>query len=64
MQQLVAAKWSFEAGHTDAGLEALTSAVHEAQQLVSGLIRAAGMADHSEQVPRAVDTFEVLAEAP
>ena len=35
VQQLAAAKWSFEAGHTDAGLEALTSAVHEAQQLVS-----------------------------
>jgi hypothetical protein len=64
VQQLAAAKWSFEAGHTEAGLEALTSAVHEAQQLVSGLIRAAGMADHSEQVPSAVDMFETLAEPP
>jgi hypothetical protein len=64
VQQLAAAKWSFEAGHTDAGLEALTSAVHEAQQLASGLIRAAGMADHSEQVPSAVDMFETLARPP
>jgi len=64
VQQLAAAKWSFEAGHTDAGLEALTSAIHEAQQLVSGLIRTAGMADHSKQVPRAVNTLETIAEAP
>jgi hypothetical protein len=62
VQQLAAAKWSFEAGQTDAGLETLTLAIHEAQHLVSGLIRAAGMGDHSEQVP-AVDKREALAKA-
>jgi hypothetical protein len=34
----------------DAGLHALTAAVSEAQKLVSGLIRRAGMADRAEQV--------------
>jgi lysylphosphatidylglycerol synthetase-like protein (DUF2156 family) len=64
VQQLAAAKWSFEAGQTAAGLETLTSAVHEAQRLVSGLIRRAGMGDHSERVPSAVDTPGMLGEAP
>ena len=50
IQQMTAAKWSFEAGQTDAGLQALTATVHEAQQLVSGLIRRADMGDRAEPV--------------
>jgi K+-sensing histidine kinase KdpD len=50
IQQMTAAKWAFEAGQTDAGLDALTAAVHDAQQLVSGLIRRADMAERSEPV--------------
>lgn len=51
IQQMSAAKWSFEAGQTDAGLEALTVAVHDAQELVSALIRRADMSNRSEPVP-------------
>jgi glucose-6-phosphate-specific signal transduction histidine kinase len=56
VQRMAAAKWSLEAGQTEAGVQALTTAVHEAQQLVSELIRRADMADHAEQFGGAGDT--------
>lgn len=43
IQQLTAAKWAFEAGRKEAGLEALSTAMGEAQSLVSDLIRRADM---------------------
>jgi glucose-6-phosphate-specific signal transduction histidine kinase len=55
IQRMTAAKWSFEAGQTDAGLQALTTAVQEAQRLVSGLIRRADMGERAEQVAGTVD---------
>ena len=48
IQRMTAAKWSFEAGRTEAGLQALTATVHEAQDLVSELIRRADMGDRAE----------------
>lgn len=48
IQQLAAAKWAFEAGRTEAGLDALTDAVRHAQELVSGLIRRADMGGFTE----------------
>jgi hypothetical protein len=53
IQRMTAAKWSLEAGHTEDGLKALTLAMTEAEQLVSGLIRRAGMGDRSEHLPDA-----------
>jgi glucose-6-phosphate-specific signal transduction histidine kinase len=53
VQRMVAAKWSLEAGQTETGLHALTIAVHEAQQLVSELIRRAEMGDHAERLSAA-----------
>ena len=50
VQRMAAAKWSLEAGQTDAGLEKLTVAVAEAQRLVSELIRRAQMGERAEQV--------------
>ena len=43
IQQLVAAKWALEAGRHEAGLKPLTTAVGNAQELVSDLIRRADM---------------------
>ena len=51
IQRMTAAKWSLEAGRADAGLEALTAAVTEAQQMVSGLIRRADMGARAEYLP-------------
>ena len=48
IQQLAAAKWAFEAGRNEAGLDALTEAVGNAQQLVSDLIRRADMGGVTE----------------
>jgi hypothetical protein len=43
VQGMVAAKWSIEAGRTEAGLSTLDDTVGQAQALVSELIRKAGM---------------------
>lgn len=51
VQRMTAAKWSLEAGHTDAGVEALTVAVAEAHRLVSGLIRRAQIGGRAEETP-------------
>jgi hypothetical protein len=48
----VAAKWSLEAGSIDAGLTTLDDTLNRARELVSGLIRQAGMGDRSEELPR------------
>lgn len=50
VQRMAAAKWSLEAGQTDAGLHKLAVAMAEAQQLVSGLIRRAEMGERAEQI--------------
>jgi hypothetical protein len=51
VQRMTAVKWSLEAGRTEAGLEILTTAVSEAHQLVSDLLRRAEMGDRSEPLP-------------
>jgi hypothetical protein len=48
IQRMTAAKWMLEAGQTEASLTILNTAVADAQQLVSALIRRAGMADRTE----------------
>ena len=48
VQQMTAAKWRLEAGQTEAGLQILSAALSEAEQLVSGLIRRAGMGERTE----------------
>ena len=48
IQRMVAARWSLEAGQTDVGLQILTAAVSEAELLVSGLIKRAGMGERTE----------------
>jgi hypothetical protein len=50
VQRMTAAKWSLEAGQVEASLQALTVAVSEAQKLVSGLIRRAGMSERTEHM--------------
>lgn len=51
VQGMVAAKWSLEAGNVDAGLETLNATINQAHELVSGLIRQAGMGGRAEQLP-------------
>lgn len=55
VQRMAAAKWSLEAGRTEAALEALAEAVAEAHQLVSGLIRRAEMGGRAAEVGDAAD---------
>jgi uncharacterized membrane protein len=53
VQGMVAVKWSLEAGRVDAGTEILDQTIVEAQDLVSGLIRRAGMGARTEsRAPR------------
>ena len=52
VQGMVAAKWSLEAGNLDAGLSTLNATINQAHELVSGLIRQAGMGDRAEQLRR------------
>ncbi|CAI9415632.1 hypothetical protein [Nocardioides sp. T2.26MG-1] len=51
VQGMVAAKWSLEAGNLDAGLSTLNATITQAHELVSGLIRQAGMGGRTEQLP-------------
>jgi len=48
IQELVAAKWAFEGGRHEVGLEALAKAVGNAQALVSDLIRQADMGERTQ----------------
>ena len=47
IQQMTAAKWAIEGGQTERARGILAAAVSDAQRLVSGLIRRAGMADRT-----------------
>jgi hypothetical protein len=49
---MVAAKWSLEAGDVDTGLSTLNTTITQAHELVSGLIRQAGMGGRAEQLPQ------------
>lgn len=50
VQGMVAAKWSFEAGSADAGLRMLNDTIERAHDLVSGLIKQAGMGGRTEDL--------------
>lgn len=49
IQGMAAAKWSLEAGDVETGLRTLNATITQAQELVSGLIRQAGMGDRAER---------------
>lgn len=51
IQGMVAAKWSLEAADVETGLRTLNATITQAQELVSGLIRQAGMGGRAEQLP-------------
>jgi hypothetical protein len=51
VQGMVAAKWSLEAGDVETGLNTLNATISQAHELVSGLIRQAGMGGRAEQLP-------------
>jgi hypothetical protein len=51
VQGMAAARWSLEAGHVDAGVRALDDTIVQAHELVSDLIRRAGMGAQT-QTPR------------
>lgn len=55
VQGMVAAKWSLEAGNVDTGLSTLNATIAQAHDLVSGLIRQAGMGGRTEQLHREED---------
>jgi hypothetical protein len=52
VQGMVAAKWSFEAGSVEAGMATLNDTITRAHDLVSGLIREAGMGGRTEELPQ------------
>lgn len=49
IQGMAAAKWALEAGDVETGLRTLNGTISQAQELVSGLIRQAGMGDRVER---------------
>ncbi|HEY0950659.1 hypothetical protein [Nocardioides sp.] len=49
IQGMAAAKWSLEAGDVETGLNTLNATISQAQELVSGLIRQAGMGGRTER---------------
>ncbi|MER7246905.1 hypothetical protein [Kribbella sp. NPDC000426] len=51
VQGMAAARWALEAGRTDAGLKTLEDTIEQAQELVSNLIRQAGMAGRTSSLP-------------
>jgi hypothetical protein len=51
VQGMAAAKWSFEAGQTEVGLKTLNETITRAHELVSGLIREAGLGNDSRHLP-------------
>jgi hypothetical protein len=52
VQGITAAKWALEAGSVDAGLKTLDDTLGRAHDLVSDLIRRAGMGDRAETLPQ------------
>jgi hypothetical protein len=52
IQGMSAAKWSFEAGRTEAGLKTLGDTIEQGHELVSGLIKDAGMGGRTESIRR------------
>lgn len=50
VQGMVAAKWSLESGRVDSGKRILDETIAQAQDLVSGLIRRAGMGERTELI--------------
>jgi hypothetical protein len=52
VQGMAAAKWSLEAGRTETGLRTLEETIALGHQLVSGLIRDAGLGPEAESTPR------------
>jgi len=55
VQGMVAARWAFESGRTEDGMELLEHAIEEGHLLVSGLIRRAGLGSRSERLGSALD---------
>lgn len=55
VQGMAAARWSFEAGQVDPGLKILDETLGQAQELVSDLIRRAGMNGRAEPVGSATE---------
>jgi glucose-6-phosphate-specific signal transduction histidine kinase len=51
VQGMAAARWALEAGRTEAGLQTLEDTIGQAQELVSDLIRQAGMAGPTSSLP-------------
>jgi hypothetical protein len=51
VQGMAAAKWSLEAGQTEVGLKTLNETIARAHDLVSGLIREAGLGADSRHLP-------------
>jgi hypothetical protein len=51
VQGMAAAKWSLEAGQTETGLRTLNDTITRAHDLVSGLIREAGLGGDSAHLP-------------
>jgi hypothetical protein len=51
VQGMAAAKWSLEAGQTEVGLKTLNETITRAHDLVSGLIREAGLGADSRHLP-------------
>lgn len=56
VQGMAAAKWSFEAGRTETGLQTLEETIALGHQLVSGLIRDAGLGPETASPPRTHST--------
>ncbi|HWD79465.1 MAG TPA: hypothetical protein VG497_11295 [Kribbella sp.] len=52
VQGLAAARWSFQAGQVDHGLKILDETLGQAQELVSGLIRRAGMSGYARPLEK------------
>jgi hypothetical protein len=52
VQGMVAAKWALESGDVESGLSTLNATITQAHELVSGLIRQAGMGGRAEQLPQ------------
>ncbi|MEV0283725.1 MULTISPECIES: hypothetical protein [unclassified Kribbella] len=59
VQGMAAARWSLQAGRIDAGMRTLDETIDEAQDLVSGLIRQAGMGGQTEQPAGAAPSASV-----
>ncbi|MGN6129502.1 MAG: hypothetical protein ACTHOK_04100, partial [Nocardioidaceae bacterium] len=52
IQGMAAAKWALESGRTESGLAALDETIVQGHNLVSGLIREAGLGSNSASAPQ------------